>query len=234
VAHHTAPLCLQEHTAISSPLPRIGNPSRQQPRNTGAVAAAASSPRPAGPSRCPPDAGKIVSIDVNPGDTVRKGAFVAVLESMKMEHLVAAGVSGRVYALAHSRAPSCSRATPALPDAGRGRGRRRRWAVARDPDHIRPDLAESNTRHAFSLDENRPDAVARRRKPSSARARRTWISYAIPQLYRIRRTGFAVAAPPPQPGRPYPEHAGRRIITGIARSNAADFVRTRRAAPSWL
>jgi len=55
--------------------------------------------------------GKIVSIDVNPGDTVRKGAFVASWNH-EMEHLVAAGVSGRVYALAHKPAPSCSRATP--------------------------------------------------------------------------------------------------------------------------
>src|SRR6201999_626896 len=33
-----------------------------------------------------------------------------------------------------------------------------------DPDAIRPDLAESNARHAFGFDENRPEAVARRRK----------------------------------------------------------------------
>ena len=33
-----------------------------------------------------------------------------------------------------------------------------------DPDHIRDDLRESYDRHAFGLDENRPDAVARRRK----------------------------------------------------------------------
>jgi len=39
---------------------------------------------------------------------------------------------------------------------------------------------ESNTRHAFSLDENRPDAVARRRKTKQRTRARTWISYAIP------------------------------------------------------
>jgi acetyl-CoA carboxylase carboxyltransferase component len=33
-----------------------------------------------------------------------------------------------------------------------------------DPDHIRDDLRESYDRHAFGLDENRSDAVARRRK----------------------------------------------------------------------
>jgi acetyl-CoA carboxylase carboxyltransferase component len=33
-----------------------------------------------------------------------------------------------------------------------------------DPDHIRDDLRESYDRHAFGLDQNRPEAVARRRK----------------------------------------------------------------------
>ena len=33
-----------------------------------------------------------------------------------------------------------------------------------DPDHIRDDLQENIDRHALTLDENRPDAVARRRK----------------------------------------------------------------------
>ena len=36
--------------------------------------------------------------------------------------------------------------------------------VELDPDHIRDDLRENYDRHAFGLDENRPEAVARRRK----------------------------------------------------------------------
>ena len=35
--------------------------------------------------------------------------------------------------------------------------------VGPDPDHVRDDLRENYDRHAFGLDENRPDAVARRR-----------------------------------------------------------------------
>ncbi len=47
-----------------------------------------------------PMQGKIVSIAVAVNDTVRKSAPVAVLEAMKMEHVVGAGVSGRVHSLA--------------------------------------------------------------------------------------------------------------------------------------
>src|SRR5208337_1250105 len=35
---------------------------------------------------------------------------------------------------------------------------------ALDPDYIRPDLKETYDRHAFTLDENRPNAVERRHK----------------------------------------------------------------------
>jgi acetyl-CoA carboxylase carboxyltransferase component len=38
-------------------------------------------------------------------------------------------------------------------------------------DNVRPDLAEVNERHAFGLDENRPEAVAKRRKTGQRTAR---------------------------------------------------------------
>ena len=37
-------------------------------------------------------------------------------------------------------------------------------ALEIDPDYIRPDLEENIRRHAYTLDENRPEAVARRRR----------------------------------------------------------------------
>ncbi|MBP0533026.1 hypothetical protein J8J19_22935, partial [Mycobacterium tuberculosis] len=40
-----------------------------------------------------------------------------------------------------------------------------------DLDHIRPDLQAVIDRHAFGLDANRPDAVARRRKTGQRTAR---------------------------------------------------------------
>ena len=40
-----------------------------------------------------------------------------------------------------------------------------------DLDHVRPDLAEVHERHAVTLDEARPDAVAKRRKTNQRTAR---------------------------------------------------------------
>ena len=58
----------------------------------------------------------------------------------------------------------CSR----RPRSRRGRRRRRRTI---DLDAIRPDLAEVLERHALTLDETRPEAVARRRKTNQRTAR---------------------------------------------------------------
>ncbi|MGH8530396.1 MAG: acetyl/propionyl/methylcrotonyl-CoA carboxylase subunit alpha [Nevskiales bacterium] len=43
--------------------------------------------------------GKIVSVHVKPGDTVEKGQTVLVLEAMKMEFQIAAGVAGKIAAV---------------------------------------------------------------------------------------------------------------------------------------
>jgi acetyl/propionyl-CoA carboxylase alpha subunit/acetyl-CoA carboxylase carboxyltransferase component len=128
---------------------------------------------PAGTEPAPaPMAGSVVSITVAPGDQVRAGQQVAVLEAMKMEHLVPAPVSGivrRVDArpgqVMAGGAPLChiepSQEThhEAGPDA------------ELDLDLIRPDLQAAIERHAIGLDAQRPDAVARRRKTGQRTAR---------------------------------------------------------------
>ena len=43
-----------------------------------------------------PIAGKIISVDVKPGDTVKEGDVLCVLESMKMENPILAPVGGTV------------------------------------------------------------------------------------------------------------------------------------------
>src|SRR5436190_992004 len=48
------------------------------------------------PSVAAPMQGTVVSIDVSEGDVVRKGQQLVVLESMKMEHVIAADVAGVV------------------------------------------------------------------------------------------------------------------------------------------
>ncbi len=93
-----------------------------------------------------------------------------------------------------------------------------------DPDFIRPDLAESNARHAFSLDENRPDAVARRRKTNQRTARENVAQLVDPGSF-IEYGALAFAA---QRRRRTVEDLiqntpGDGIITGIGTVNGATF-----------
>ena len=138
-----------------------------------ALAVAASATGPAGSVAVPaPLQGTIVAIDVEEGDLVRPGQQIAVLESMKMEHLVTAPHGGRVTRVAAEAGVTLMQdeailyLEPAEIDA---------HDVAEeedvDLDHIRPDLAELIERHAITLDENRPASVERRRKTNQRTAR---------------------------------------------------------------
>ena len=125
--------------------------------------------------------GKIVSIDVKQGDAVAAGASVAVLEAMKMEHLVGASVSGRVHSVAGAPGTVLAEGEPLLflvPEDVAGADARTENAV--DPDTIRPDLAESIARHAFQS-RRKPSRTRSRAgaRPTSARRARTSNSSAI-------------------------------------------------------
>lgn len=119
-----------------------------------------------------PMQGKVVSIDVLEGDKVHAGQQIAVLEAMKMEHLVKADRSGIVRLVATAPGEVLFDGQPILfvEPAEIGDA-----AVAReealDLDRIRPDLEAVRERLAFGYDENRPEAVARRRKTNQRTAR---------------------------------------------------------------
>lgn len=134
---------------------------------------AAASVGPAGTVPVPaPLQGTIVAIEVREGDLVRPGQQIAVLESMKMEHLVTAPHGGKVTKIAAEAGVTLMQdeailfLEPAEIDA---------HDVTEeedvDLDHIRPDLAELIARHAITLDENRPASVERRRKTNQRTAR---------------------------------------------------------------
>jgi acetyl/propionyl-CoA carboxylase alpha subunit/acetyl-CoA carboxylase carboxyltransferase component len=112
-----------------------------------------------------PIQGTIVSIDVKPDDVVRQGQQVAVVEAMKMEHVITAPHAGIVRLVTMAAGDVVREGYPLVfvqeADVGLG-------VVAAaediDLDHIRPDLQENIDRHALTLDENRPEAVRRRRR----------------------------------------------------------------------
>ena len=111
-----------------------------------------------------PIQGTIVSLDVSVADQVVAGQPVAVVEAMKMEHVIAADRDGIVREITMAVGDVVREGFPIVfveeaevdVDAATA-------VDAIDPDHIRADLQENYDRHAFTLDENRPEAVARRK-----------------------------------------------------------------------
>ena len=116
--------------------------------------------------------GTVVSLEVAEGGAVHAGQPLAVLEAMKLEHLIEAPEAGivRGFAAAVGDLVNEGQALVWLERAEVG-GTRAADEGAVDPARIRPDLAEAQERHAVGLDARRPDAVARRRKTGQRTAR---------------------------------------------------------------
>ncbi len=153
---------IEEHAAAlvaDLPLPSEGNAQTFEILD-GALAIAA------------PLSAIVGSISVSEGDLVRPGQALAVLEAMKMEHLVHATSGGRVLKIAAQPGATVAEGQPLVFLAPMEvEGDAAVEAVAEDLDAIRPDLAEVIARHRYTLDEARPDAVAKRRKTGHRTAR---------------------------------------------------------------
>ncbi|MGQ3071483.1 MAG: carboxyl transferase domain-containing protein [Ferrovibrionaceae bacterium] len=161
-------------------------------------AAAAVSAAIEGPPGCiaapAPMQGRLVAIAVSVGDAVASGAQLAVIEAMKMEHLVTAETAGHVRAVVAAAGDQVGPGQPllfiepaAIDDAA---------AEAdddQDPDAIRPDLAEVIERHAVGLDARRPEAVARRRKTGQRTARENIDDLCDPDSF-VEYGALAIAA----------------------------------------
>ncbi len=110
-----------------------------------------------------PIQGTIVAVDVAVGDAVRQGQQVAVLEAMKMEHVIVADRSGIVRAVTMAVGDVVREGYPVVfiepAEVAAGNAA----AVEEvDLDHIRDDLREVEERRAHIYDEQRPEAVAKR------------------------------------------------------------------------
>lgn len=172
-----------------------------------------------------PMTGVLVSYEVAPGDAVWVGKTIAILEAMKMEHVIAADRAGIVQALV--AVPRAALAEGAallfiaeadIPEESAAE------AKARDPDVIRPDLAEAIARHAPGLDENRPDAVAKRRARGGRTARENIADVVDPGSF-VEYGALALAA---QRRRRSLEDliantSGDGIVTGFGAVNGAQF-----------
>ncbi len=148
--------------------------------------------------------GTVVAVVVSAGEPVHDGQPLVVLESMKMEHVVAATNSGIVahivVAIGDTVMPGDALVsiTPRATDTPDDVGAR----VAGDAvplDHVRADRAEVLELHERVLDARRPDAVGRRRAAGRRTAREnvadlvdegTFVEYAplVVAAQRRRRT----------------------------------------------
>jgi acetyl-CoA carboxylase carboxyltransferase component len=115
-----------------------------------------------------PMACTVVDVAVALGQTVRAGQTLLVLEAMKMEHEIRAEADGRVLQLA-TRAGELVADGDLLmrlgaslaPAAGAPADGADAAAAASEPG-LRADLQEVIARHAFTLDAQRPEAMAKR------------------------------------------------------------------------
>ncbi|MBO1332225.1 carboxyl transferase domain-containing protein [Streptomyces sp. VRA16 Mangrove soil] len=137
-----------------------------------APAAVAEAPQAAPGTVVAPMSGAVTAVEAVPGQLVASGAPLLILEAMKMEHVVRAECSGVVRAVhAEVGETVAEGAALVLLDVTEEGPARHESAEAVDPDAIRPDLAAALERHAFGLDANRPEAVAKRHAAGRRTAR---------------------------------------------------------------
>jgi acetyl/propionyl-CoA carboxylase alpha subunit len=141
-----------------------------------------------------PMQGTVVGFEAAEGDLVRAGTPVAVLEAMKMEHVVRAAEAGVVRMLAAAPGDTVAEGAPLLftepADAGGG--------VAAEEDEtdlaaIRADLAETLRRHEIGLDAARPEAVAKRHARGHRTARENIADLCDPGTF-VEYGALAIAA----------------------------------------
>ncbi|ACF00165.1 Carbamoyl-phosphate synthase L chain ATP-binding [Rhodopseudomonas palustris TIE-1] len=191
-----------------------------------AAAAASKEPVPEGAvAIAAPLQGTVVAITVAEGDVVRPGQQLAVIESMKMEHLVAAEQGGRIRRIVAADGVTLMQGEPILyfePQDVEGD-----HVVAEediDLDAIRQDLAEMLARQANTLDENRPDSVGRRRKTNQRTAREN-VAQLVDEGSFMEYGSLAIAAQ--RRRRPLDDLIKNTpadgLVTGVATINAKQF-----------
>ena len=168
---------------------------------------------------------RLVQLDAQPGDIVAAGAPVAVLEAMKMEHVLHAPSAGRVLAR-RAQVGEYLREDQSLLvlEAVDGSEAQQAAQVDQDLNAIRPDLQRVLERHALTLDAARPEAVAKRHAQGGRTAREN-IADLCDEGSFIEYGALAIAA---QTRRRTMDDLVRNtpadgMVTGIGTVNAKDF-----------
>jgi acetyl/propionyl-CoA carboxylase alpha subunit len=141
-----------------------------------------------------PMIGTIISLSVSEGDLVHQGQSIAVLEAMKMHHIVEAHISGIVRMICAGEGDTLVKdqailfIEPKSVDVSAIDTEK-----AENPDTIRPDLGDVMARHRIGQDDARPEAVEKRRKTAQRTARENIADLVDPDSF-IEYGALAVAA----------------------------------------
>jgi acetyl/propionyl-CoA carboxylase alpha subunit/acetyl-CoA carboxylase carboxyltransferase component len=141
-----------------------------------------------------PMLGTVVSLEVEPGASVRAGQPLVVIEAMKMQHVVTAAEGGMVRELPVRLAETVAPGQPLLfiePAALEHAGSEGAEAV--DLESIRADLAEVLERLRLTEDAARPQAMARRHAAGGRSARENVADLCDPDSF-IEYGALALAA----------------------------------------
>jgi acetyl-CoA carboxylase carboxyltransferase component len=151
-----------------------------------------------------PFAGTVLRVDVGPGDQVRAGQVLVVLESMKMEHVIEAAAPGTVRAVGVAAGDAVQAGDVLLlidedeiadvDEAGAAEGAAAEaGAAGAETDMVRPELAELHTRVAATLDAGRPAATERRHAGGRRTARENMEDLCDPDTFE-EYGGLVIAA----------------------------------------
>jgi len=171
----------------------------------------------------------VVSMAVAVGDLVAPGQTVAVLESMKMEHVVVAETGGTVREVAREAGDTVEKGGPLVVIEPGEVVAPAIAAAASSSGGVRPELAELFGRREKLLDERRPEAMARRHA-TGHRSTRENLADLCDEGSLVEYGALVVAAQ--RRRRPVDELIDRTpgdgLVGGIARVNG-DLVGTERS-----
>lgn len=138
--------------------------------------------------------GTIIELLVDNGSEVVAGQNLAVMEAMKMEHVLEATGSGVVSSINALVGETVDEDFPLITLELSDSNITLEKSVEKiDLDHIRPDLEEAIQRHQFGLDEARPEAVAKRHKTKHRTVREN-LSELVDEETLVEYGGLTIAA----------------------------------------
>ncbi|WP_343601109.1 carboxyl transferase domain-containing protein [Mycobacterium sp.] len=133
-------------------------------------------------------------VEVAPEDTaLAAGAAVVVIEAMKMQHVLAAPAALRTVHTLVAPGQVVGPGDPLVVFRGGGDAASGESGAGLDLDRVRADLDEVRHRHLLTLDEGRPDAVAKRHRQNRRTARENIADLVDPGSF-VEYGALAVAA----------------------------------------